>query len=208
MIDLPAKAEVLCSDGVVGLSTYVIVKPGGHQMTHLVVKSIKPPFREYLVPAKKIQETTPNQIKLECTRNELEKMESFVYEEYIREEFTTYVVMPTFLPGQIFPEQKVAYVPVKHHNVPWGESAICCNAKVEATDGYIGKVDELLINSGNMQPTHLILREGHIFKHLEIIIPVSQIERVDGDTVYLKLNQQRIEELPAAPVQRWQLQES
>jgi hypothetical protein len=37
-------------------------------------------------------------------------------------------------------------------------------ARVEATDGYVGQVDELLINSNNMQVTHLVLLERHIFQ--------------------------------------------
>jgi sporulation protein YlmC with PRC-barrel domain len=74
---------------------------------------------------------------------------------------------------------------------------------VEATDGYVGQVDELLINSNNMQITHLILLERHIFQKREITIPVSQIDHVFEDRIYLKLDRKSVEELPTATVQRW-----
>jgi hypothetical protein len=66
-----------------------------------------------------------------------------------------------------------------------------------------GQVDELLIDSNDMQVTHLVMREGHIFDRREITIPISQIDHIDEDTVYLKLDRQSVEELPITPIQRW-----
>jgi sporulation protein YlmC with PRC-barrel domain len=206
MIDLPMNAEVHCSDGFAGLSTYVIGNPVYHQVTHLVVKSFRPPFPENLVPVDEIEETTPNRIQLKCSRAHLMNMEAFVYEEYLRTQYTTYLSLPYMLPAHPIPEEHVAYVPIKHHNIPRGEIAVWRGAKVEATDGYVGLVDELLINSRNMQVTHLILDERHIFTQREITIPVSQIARVDEDTIYLKLDKKSIEELPTTPFERWLLQ--
>ncbi len=77
--------------------------------------------------------------------------------------------------------------------------------RVEATDGYVGQVDELLINANNRKVTHLVLRERHIFRQKEITIPVSQIDHVDENTIYLKLDRQSVEALPTTPIQCWQL---
>ncbi len=206
MIDLPMKAEVHCSDVAVGRSTYVIGNPINHQMTHLVVKSNQPPFHETLVPVDQVEETTPDLIKLKCTRDDFHKMEPFEYEEYIRTEMPDYLSWPYVLPPPgLYPEEEVSYFPVIHQNVPQGEFAAKCGARVEATDGTAGQVDELLVNSNNMQVTHLVLLERHIFKEREITIPVSQIDRVDEDTIYLKLDRKSIEELPTTPIQRWSL---
>ena len=84
MIDLPMNAEVHCSDGIVGLSTFVIGNTINQQVTNLVVKSLKPPFHEYLVPFDEVTETTPHLIQLKCSRSEFEKLEPFEYDEYIR----------------------------------------------------------------------------------------------------------------------------
>jgi hypothetical protein len=208
MIDLPMNSEVHCSDGIVGLSTFVIGNPINQQITHLVVKSLKPPFQENLVPLHEVTVTTPHRINLICTREAFEKMEPFEFEEYIRTKIPTYLTLPysTNAP-MVITEEVERYVPVKHQNVPPGELAVWRGAKVEATDGYVGQVDELLVNSINMKASHLVLVERHIFEHREITVPVSQIERVYEDTIYLKLDKKSIEALPTTPIQRWHLQE-
>ncbi len=69
-----------------------------------------------------------------------------------------------------------------------------------ASDGLIGHVDEFLIDPANQQITHLILREGHFWGQKEVTIPVIQIERIEEDTVYLKLSKEEIEKLPKTPM--------
>lgn len=207
MIDLPTKAEVYCSDGLAGRSTYVVGNPIKQQMTHLVVKSYRPPFREVLVPVDQVVETTPNQIRLECAREDLNQMEPFEVEEYIRTELPGYIVWSEVSPVPPIPgyttEPVTTYVSVKHQNIPLGEFAVRRGARVEATDGYVGQVVELLINSNNQQITHLILLERHILTKREITIPVSQIDHVNEDAVFLKLDRKSVEMLPTTPFQRW-----
>ncbi len=165
MIDIPIDAEVYCSDGTFGRSTYVVCNPINRQITHLVVKSNQPPFLEVLLPVDLVQETAPDQIRLKCARNDLEKMEPFEYEEYLRPEKPGYLYWPYALPiaGYISDEVEV-HLPVKRRNIPMDEFALHRGAWVEATDGTLGQVDELLVNSNNMQVTHLILLERHILK--------------------------------------------
>jgi hypothetical protein len=221
MIDLPTKAEVHCSDGPAGLSTFVIGKPTNREITHIVVKSFRPPFHEYLVPVEEVKETTDRRIRLKCTRDELIKMKPFQYEEYLPSEFPDYlsgpydllerayftadgVSMGYFQPGPWgHMNEEISYTAMKRQNVPQGEFALQRGARVQATDGYVGQLDELLINSNNMQVTYLVLLEGHIFPKREITIPVSQIDRIEEGTIYLKLDRQSVEALPTTPMQRW-----
>jgi uncharacterized membrane protein/sporulation protein YlmC with PRC-barrel domain len=206
MIDLPTRAEVHCLDGVAGRSTYVIVKPINHQITHLVVKTEWPPFYEALVPVDLVGETTPDRILLKCTREDLVNMEPFEVEEYIRAEMPGYQYPPSVLSAMgVANDGLNSYIPVKRQNIPPRELAVRRGARVEATDGYVGQVDELLINSNNQQVTHLVLLERDILTKREITIPVSQIDHVNEDAVYLKLDRQSVEMLPATPIQRWPL---
>ena len=203
MIDLPTKAEVYCSDGLAGRSTYIIGNPINREITHLVVQSLLPPFRETLVPVDQVEETTNNRIWLKCTRASFSKMEPFEIEECIRTEMPGYLYWPYSIPvgGETFDEVD-NYVVLKRQNVPAGEVALRRGAWVEATDGYVGQVDELLINSNNMQVTHLVLLERHIFQKREITIPISQIDHVTQDTIFLKLDRRNIELLPTTPSYR------
>lgn len=206
MIDISINAKVYCSDGIAGVSTYVIANPINQQMTHLVVKSSLPPFQETLVPMDQVANTTPDQIALKCSLDDLNQMEPFVYGEYLRTKEpgnSVYLYWPYMAAETQWrnPEMET-FVLVEHRNIPQGELALKRGARVEATDGYVGLVDELLVNSNNMQVTHLVLLERHLLDKREITIPVSQIERVFEDTIYLKLDRQGIEALPTTPVQR------
>ncbi len=210
MIDLPENAEILCSDGIAGHMTNVIVNPISKQITHLVVKSNWPSSREYMVPFQQVVETAPDMIRLECSQNDLKMMEPFISEAYFHtklpdyERYQSIFVWPMVLPAadnllievDTFNSREIESSPLE-------EIAVRRGAKVEATDGHLGQVDELLINSNNMQVTHLILRERHILKQREVAIPVSQIDYVDEDSVFLKLDKKSVEELPTIPIQRW-----
>jgi len=68
-------------------------------------------------------------------------------------------------------------------------------------------VDEFLINPINDTISHLVLREGHLWGQKNITIPLSQIDRIDENTVWLKLDKQSIEALPAIPIHRGQVNE-
>jgi hypothetical protein len=204
MIDIPMKAEVYCSDGIAGVSKYVIGNSSTRRMTHLVVKSSRPPFSEHLVPIAQVDETAPKRITLKCSQEDLRRMEPFEYEENVRTELPGYQcrgdkpLLPTLVT-----ETVATIVPVKHQNILQGEIALQRGARVEATDGYIGQVDDVLINSSTMEVTNLVLLKSHILKGRQILIPVSQVDRVFEDKIYLKLDRQSVEELSTHPIQHW-----
>ncbi len=210
MIDLPTNVRVDFTDGASGWSTYVVVNPITHQITHLVVKNEWPPFRETLVPIEQVEETSPDWIHLKCSKEDLDKMEPCEVEEYIRTEKPDYLNWPYVVPASAYvyiegltPVETVEYIPLKRQNIAPDEMAVRRGTRVEATDGYVGQVDELLVNSDNLQVTHLVLNERHILEHREITVPVSQIDSILDNTVYLKLDKKSVEELPTTPIQRW-----
>jgi hypothetical protein len=75
-------------------------------------------------------------------------------------------------------------------------------ARVEATDGHVGRVDEFLVDPMDGHITHLVLREGHLWGEKYVTISVSQIARLEEDAVYLKLDKQSIEALPTISARR------
>jgi hypothetical protein len=202
-MDIPMNAEAYCSDGRCGHSTYIIVNPISRKVTHLVVKEKRAPHSERLVPVKLVTETTHDQVRLGCTQDELARMEPFAETEYIREGIpdyeqyeATYLVWPYRVPDVT---QTVA---VRHKRVPHGELAVRRGARVRASDGRIGRVDEFLVDPEDGHITHLILREGHIWGQKDVTIPISQIERIEENKVHLKLNKRDVGKLPAIPIQR------
>jgi sporulation protein YlmC with PRC-barrel domain len=200
---IPINAEANCTDGLAGRSTYIIVDPISRQVTHLVVKEKRTPHTEHLVPIKLVTEATLDLISLRCSRDELKKMEPFIETEYLRENIPdyecyedTYLVWPYRIP------EVTKTVTVRHKRVPHGELAVQRGARVRASDGRIGRVDEFLVDPEDRHITHLILREGHLWGEKDVTIPVSEIERIEENTVYLKLNKRDVGKLPAIPIRR------
>lgn len=202
-MDIPMNAEVYCADGFCGHSTYIIVNPVSRQVTHLVVKEKEAPHTERLVPVKLVTETTHDLIQLDCSQGELTRMETFTETEYIREGIPDYeryedtcLVWPYRVP------QVTKTVAARHKRVPHGELVVQRGARVRASDGRIGRVDEFLVDPEDGHITHLILREGHLWGQKDVTIPVSEIERIEANTVYLKLSKRNVGKLPAIPIRR------
>jgi sporulation protein YlmC with PRC-barrel domain len=72
-------------------------------------------------------------------------------------------------------------------------------ARVKATDGYVGQVAEFVVDPISEQITHVVVREGHPWERKDVSIPISQVERVEGDTVCLKVDKHSVEVLAAVP---------
>jgi hypothetical protein len=91
---------------------------------------------------------------------------------------------------------------IEVRQVPPGELAVQRGTRVEATDGYVGHVDEFMVNPENGHITHLVLREGHLWGQKDVIIPISAVGDDRRDTVFLKLDKHQIESLPTFPLHR------
>ena len=98
--------------------------------------------------------------------------------------------------------EETVQVPVEHKQIPWGELAVQRGTHVEATDGYVGKVDEFVVNPKNSHITHLVMREGHLWGKKDVIIPLSALGTTLDDTVFLKLDKHQIEALPTFQLKR------
>jgi uncharacterized membrane protein len=72
----------------------------------------------------------------------------------------------------------------------------------EALDGQAGTVSELVTDPSSGEVTHFALEGGHWWGKKAVTLPVSAVERVAGDMVYLKLDRQAIGQLPAIPIRR------
>jgi sporulation protein YlmC with PRC-barrel domain len=201
-MDIPLNTNAQCTDGPCGRSTYVVIDPVTEKVTHIVVRDHRFPHIEYLVPVELIVESTPNTIRLRCSGDELSTLDPFLethYEEgdldglpYDRSEY--------WLWPYVTPDDEA--IPVEHERVPPGELAVRRGARVEATNGHIGSVDEFLIDPASGHITHLILREGHLWGQKDVTIPVSEIDKVEAGTVWLKLSKDEVQALPAIPVHR------
>jgi uncharacterized membrane protein/sporulation protein YlmC with PRC-barrel domain len=158
-----------------------------------------------LVPIDQIQDTTQTLIHLRCTKADLAKMDPFTETHYILDEGRA--DYSHWSGGEVWQEpyattEGAAYTAVEEEQVPPGELAVHRGTRVEASDGHIGEVGEFLIDPKSGHVTHLVLREGHILGKVAVTLPLSTIDHVEEDTVYLKLGKEDVESLPALPVKR------
>jgi sporulation protein YlmC with PRC-barrel domain len=203
-MDIPVNAEVQCVDELAGHSSAVILNPASRRVTHIVVREKNFPHMQRLVPVDLVIDSTPHRIRLRCTEEELLAMDPFLDAEFVApaEPYAFYSMEEYRLWPFVLPDPEMGTV-VEHENVPPGELAVHRGAHVEATDGHVGQVDEFLLDPANMHITHLVLREGHLWGQRDVTIPVSEIDRIKEDVVYLKLDKHSIEKLPGIPVRRW-----
>jgi sporulation protein YlmC with PRC-barrel domain len=211
-VNLPMNAGVECSDGECGVSTHVIINPVTKKVTHLVVKQKELPHTERMVPVEWVTQTTSNLIQLDCTKEKFGHQDPFVDTEFIKiEPLDLHQYEPAPLPGGTYMYWPYSipglehYARVEHERVPPGELAVRRGAQVEAADGHVGQVDEFLVDPSDERITHLIMREGHLWGQKDVSIPLSAIDRIEEDTVHLKLSKDEIEALPAIPIRRWRL---
>jgi sporulation protein YlmC with PRC-barrel domain len=200
-MEIPINVEVRCTDGLCGKSNCIILNPITDQVTHVAVEGNSFPYVKRLVPVDKIKETTSDMIQLNCDIYEYVTMPEFIQSEFIipspyggNEEIPTTMLLPySYVLGTIT---------IEHEHISANELAIHRGTPVIAKDGRVGQVDEFLVEPKNGQITHLVLREGHLWGKKDVSIPVSQIDRIEKDDVYLKIDKQAVEDLPALSIHR------
>ncbi|GAB4551969.1 MAG: hypothetical protein Tsb0014_45990 [Pleurocapsa sp.] len=218
MKDIPLNVDVTCNDDNCGKSSHVIINPLNQVVTHIVVQNEE--FlgsNKRLVLIDKVVETTPKSIQLNCTKEELAKMEKFTETHYINSDTAEYrsfnssdehifdeLDLYSMWPYVYYEDSMNMYsIAVEDERIPTGEMAVRRGAEVEATDGYVGRVDEFVIDPTDGHITHLVVREGHLWNKKELTLPLSSIERMDEDEVYLNLDKKTVKSLPAIPVRRF-----
>jgi sporulation protein YlmC with PRC-barrel domain len=202
-MDISIHTEVRCLDGVVGKSTNIIVDLVTEQVTHVVIKT-KVDGRKYLVPLEKIRGADRKEILLDCKKAEIRELTPFHAIYFNTNDF--YSGTPPLPSAEMGPDNTL-YHPYRTSETPGQPSrmqlAIKKGAVVLATDGRVGKIDELVIDPKTHQVTHLILRKHHLINPLMITIPVTQIERADMDTILLKISKKEVAALPSEKIKKY-----
>ncbi|EFK06518.1 conserved hypothetical protein [delta proteobacterium NaphS2] len=191
-MDFHPKAHVECTDGRIGRLEDIIINPKVERITHLVVRENDLGNSQRLVPEKYVKDADHKTVQLSIDKKEFEKMKSFIQEEYIPSNILLYMADQegwyAGTPAAVF---------VEHEAIPEGRVAVQKGAKVYATDGHVGRVDEFLVQGKSGLITHLVMVEGHLWGKKDIAIPVTEIDHYeeDGD-IRLKITKDQVEGLP------------
>ncbi|HSJ57318.1 MAG TPA: PRC-barrel domain-containing protein [Anaerolineae bacterium] len=199
----PLNADVHCSDGQCGRSTYVVLNPASDQITHVVVKEKQPSRVERLVPVVLVGQTAAEVILLNCTLKEFSALEPFNQTEFVYGDLPHHATDPslTLLWPYAVPAKRV--VDEKIRPIAPGDLAVRRGARVQATDGRVGQVDEFLVDPDSGYITHLCVREGRRQGDRALCIPVSDIAEIKEKIVQLAVDKKTVESMGSIPAKRW-----
>ncbi len=201
MSEIPLQARVECTDGPCGESTTLIVDAKSLTVSHVVVREDKPGHIERIVPAKRVVETTAGAIRLDCSVEELHAMRPFLQVEY----------QQAYIPRYVGPDMATPYyyaemetIPVVQELVPEGGRSVHPGDPVEASDGRVGELSELVTDPETGRITHLVLREGHLWGNKKVLLPASMIEsRTPEGAIRLHADKKAIAALLAMPARQY-----
>ncbi len=200
-------ADVRCADGICGKVTRVVVDPVKRVVTHLLVEPRHWPGLGRLVPLDLVDAATPKEVQVRCTRAQFDQLgfaddTDFAprtspdrYSGYSAEQM---LMWPYYSPtgGEDRPQTREDEPAGADGSLPPGDVEVRRNKRVYATDGEIGRVEGLVVDSGSHHVSHVLLQEGHLFGRREVAIPIGAVTGV-VDTVQLNLTKQQVENLPA-----------
>ncbi|MGD0069020.1 MAG: PRC-barrel domain-containing protein [Streptosporangiaceae bacterium] len=199
-------ADASCTDGDCGKVARVVVDPVARTITHLVVEPGHLTGVGRLVPLELIDATTDG-IRLRCTLAEFEKLDpaeetqflpgSPGYQSYGPDQV---LFMPYFGTG-VGIGLGAASVPlaVTYDAIPLNEVEVRRHEPVHATDGEIGRVQGLVIDTDSHHVTHVLLQEGHLWDRKDVAIPIGAVTGVK-DGIRLNITKQQVQDLPPVDI--------
>lgn len=193
-MDFPINVDVYCSDGKFGKTTAIIVDPATEKVSFIAVSDPERMYTEYLVPIIGIANVDESKVELSYSKAEVEKLEKFSEADFLDIPYYGY----DSLDGM---SDMTTNIYRKEHD-PEGFVVVSKGMAVEATDGFVGNVDELVIDPKTGIVTHLVMCTGHLWGSVEISIPVYQIKEIDSFSVHLDRDKDSIETLPAVQIRR------
>ena len=146
-----------------------------------------------MVPVAWVEHSSHDLIRLNCTMAKLSEMKPFIVDKYVEKPVQKYpsaYAAGEASPPNIMPPQVEK---IRAPKLAVGEVAVEPNMPVEATDGALGKIDELLVNPEAGKVTHIVIRKGYFWDPQEVALPVSTIDYTADGIVYLKFDKQTLE---------------
>jgi sporulation protein YlmC with PRC-barrel domain len=205
-------ADVRCADGHCGQVSSLVIDLAADAVTHLLVQPGHRRGLARLVPLSLV-EAANGEIRLSCTLEQYERLDS-PDETYVppgsegREFYDREPVIswPYYAGGAGMlgvPAGAIAGFPetLTVDAVPEilpGEEEIPRGEHVHATDGDIGRVEGVAVDSGTGRVASVLLREGHLWGRRAVQIPRGAVAEVDVDGFHLTITRQQVQDLPAA----------
>jgi PRC-barrel domain len=212
-------AEVTCRDGVCGDLHCVVIDPVARTLTHLVVEPKHRRGLGRLVPIDLV-DARAAEIRLQCSAAEFDALEGAEEAHFLPEAGGEMgygagqaLAWPYYGLGGTVGGMGMGGIGVGgaamagpqlsiDDRVPAGEVEVRRGESVRATDGDIGRVHGLVVDSKDHHVTHVLLEDGHLWGKKEVAIPIRAVKDVATDGVRLNLTKDEVRDLPAVDLAR------
>jgi hypothetical protein len=157
-----------CSDGTCGRLTRFVLDPASRILTHVVVEPADGPMLARLVPMDLVADAG-DRLVLNCTGAQWRRLE---YSEDV--DFTGPPADHSWGSLILWPltEGGGAHLPIVIERLPAGEIEISEANHIRATDGHVGRVDGLVVDS-HSHVTDVLVRVGHLWRKREAAVPAG-----------------------------------
>jgi hypothetical protein len=189
-------ADASCTDGVCGKVSGLVIDPHARALTHLVVDDRQ--FQGRLVPLSLVDvDAATGRIGLRCTIAEFAKLAPASKKVPLQNDADPGDTSAQFLSRSVASQWLADPVSATYDTLPSGEVAVRGGDHVHASDGNIGQVQGLVIDSGSRQVTHVLLQEGHVVGRKVVAIPAAAVTGVSENGVQLSITRQQVKDLPS-----------
>ncbi|RMB59981.1 hypothetical protein [Tessaracoccus antarcticus] len=192
-------ATITGDDGPCGTLDRVVLDPVVKAVTHVVVRSPHHLGSPRLVPVELLElfSEGTDLLRFHGTVGDFFRLAIVEETHFIAAPpgFSDYdqALLWPYFEGKSAPPSMTGMVTEDH--LPMGEVDIRRGDTVHATDGEIGLVQGLVVNTAS-HVTHLLLQEGHFFGRKEVSIPISAVTNISNG-VELSMSRDQIRDLPA-----------
>ncbi len=178
-----------------GRTTSILIERQTQRVTHLVVKEVSASHVERLVPIEAVAKTSPDGVRLRCSRDEFRRMDPFVEIDSRPEMIPDYenaAGVAWMIP--YVPLRRV-WIETRSKQIPCGDVALQHGVRVQASDGPVGIVTALKVEPASKRVKQLVIEPSLPWDHRQIVVPVSQIEQAQENVVYLKVDKHSLSTL-------------
>jgi len=176
--------HVEATDGRIGEITRVIVEARDRTLSHIVVRDGR--FStERLVPIEAVAEATSEHVGLRMAHAQFQLLQPYAHSV----QYTPDATPDPYLRGVSNP------VTLTQADISEDERSFSGGERVEATDGTVGKADEVIVDHDTRKLTDIVLVEGHLWHKHHVTIPVDSVDYARRGVIYLKLSKAELEPL-------------
>lgn len=194
------------TSGSLGKVDALVIDPTTAAVTHLVVAH-ELLGRRVLVPLAAVTGSSPDQVSVDLDEDALEACPLFDEPAYNAAAAGSLPPEAGYEPGAYFLEPFASPIDgwelSEHERIPKGEVTFRRGDEVFSSDfERVGQIDEFLVDPADGHITHVVLREGHAFRHDDdVVVPVGGA-RFDEGRVIVGLDLAALHALERIPVKR------